>query len=318
MTHTLKELYDRFTEEAILLSLVWLMLFSTILPHSGVDPHSEFGITKVGVLIACLLLWTVFIADYILLVLASKDAPDRTRRLIMGGFIAIVPPLRMMLPTFSRPTERWIPFNGWLPRNKKRLKLMQRVFSVPMICIVLMVLPIMLIERFRQVWVEDSPTVAVLLDLGAQFVWLAFAYEFIVMVSLTPQRKKYIMKHLLDVAVILLPLILLINSLFKLLPLVRLLMIINILQMQRIKRLGLKLGHFLMVFLFSKQFNDKWERRKVARLEAKIEVLEEELEDLREERREVQEVLNRFDPDLDASLPATPEWGFDKKPNIAP
>jgi voltage-gated potassium channel len=70
-----------------------------------------------------------------------------------------------------------------------------------------LILPVLVIEFFLHDRVEDSVVLWSLLHVGTGIIWLAFAVEFILMVSVAEKKLVYCKEHWLDLAILLLPLI---------------------------------------------------------------------------------------------------------------
>src|SRR5262249_28880590 len=68
------------------------------------------------------------------------------------------------------------------------------------------------------------------LDIGTSVIWLAFALEFLVLVSVAESKPRYCLKHWMDLAVVLLPLV-------DFLPLLRLLRLTRLMELQQVGRL---------------------------------------------------------------------------------
>ena len=76
-----------------------------------------------------------------------------------------------------------------------------------MIAIAFLILPVLVIEFFLHDRVEGSVVLWSLLHVGTGIIWLAFAIEFILMVSVAEKKIAYCKDHWLDLAILLLPLI---------------------------------------------------------------------------------------------------------------
>jgi len=276
---------DQLSVPMILLSLVWLVLFSTVLPHSGEDSLQKLRLPFVQVCGSlCVLIWLVFIAEFFLNYRASKGMPNANARYRRMLLVLFIPGFRLSLRKYSSPNEIWIPFMGWEPRGKHLRKRLARAFSGPMVLVVLLVLPIMAIEHYRGSWLVASPKAKFAVDIGSQFIWLAFAYEFIVMISASFKRGKYIKKHFLDLLIILLPIILFILPFLNFLPILRLSRLgrlAKLTKMMRMKRVGLKAVQFLVILAGAKRIGKNWHSKQIQKLRGRIEEREEELDELR-------------------------------------
>lgn len=295
----LRRRYDSWMIPSIWLSLVWLLMFSTVLPHNGENTfeHLRSPLVKTAGIIA-LGIWIWFVFEFILFVRASRGMRHFPKQIRRGLVVLIFPAFRVAQRSFSRPGKIWLPFMGWKKKNKKLFRKLTHAFSVPMICVVLLVLPIMAIELFRPVWIEDLPWVRNLLGVGQQFIWLAFAYEFVVMIAASFKRVSYCFRHWIDLLIILLPIFLFVVPFLNLLPIVRLARLgslAGLTQMLRMKRLGLKVFQLLALLASTKQIGKNYHKRRIEKLHDLIDDREDELEDLREELAKLQQEQAEMD-----------------------
>ena len=101
----------------------------------------------------------------------------------------------------------WIPGLSWQQTNKDLEQYLLRVFSAPMIVIALLVLPVVGIEFFYADEIAASVWGWYVINACSGFIWVAFVFEFVVMLSSVEKRFKYCRQNWIDVAVILLPLV---------------------------------------------------------------------------------------------------------------
>lgn len=157
------------------------------------------------------LIWPVFIIERLI---------DRVCRLQNGlkpnplwWMICFIPPLRLCsrrLTQSGDATEIWFPRAGWKVVSRHLQRELERAFSVPMICIALLILPVLGIQLYfasAKHNIVDFPVLRFLLNFGTGLIWFAFTTEFIVMVSVAEKKFAYCKKHWLDLIIILLPLV---------------------------------------------------------------------------------------------------------------
>jgi voltage-gated potassium channel len=107
----------------------------------------------------------------------------------------------------------WLPGLGWRQANKRLRKRLERHFSVPMILIALLILPVLVVEYFMKTQVVEYNWLRLLLHVSTGVIWFAFAFEFILMFSVADKRIEYCKVHWLDIAIIILPLFSFLRSL---------------------------------------------------------------------------------------------------------
>ena len=125
----------------------------------------------------------------------------------------ICPPLRLAKPIAEKSGKIWLPKFGWHAPGKPLAKVLEKVFSKPMLIIAMLILPILLIEFGFSQQVRTMPWLKLALSVSTGLIWCAFAIEFIIMVNATDKKFAYIKKNWIDLAIILLPLVSFLRSL---------------------------------------------------------------------------------------------------------
>lgn len=242
---------------------------------------------------ALVLLWLVIIVEAVYRCLARPPAVSRRRALGRFLLLALVPPLRLGAAGQLRAGQLWLPYLGWREIDASLRKALERCFSVPMIVIAFMILPLLLIDYKWHEVIVDSPMLSLVFDIGVSVIWLAFAVEFIVMVSAAESPWRYCLIHWIDVAIVVLPV-------FEVLPLAGLLEKLRILRLEQLSRMGrlyrlqalaMKAWRsFLVLDVIQRLIGQKLEKR-LERLQELLLVKEEEVAQLRKELAELQERL---------------------------
>jgi voltage-gated potassium channel len=172
-----------------------------------------------GVLAA---VYALFGAEF-LLHLACRDQHWRRRLLC-----CLLPPLRMCGRDYNSPPRVWVPFRGWVTPSARLAIELERSFSLPMIVVALMILPLLAIEHFWTQALAGSAPLRAAVSLATCLIWLAFAVEFFVMVSVVEKKLDYCKRHWLDIVIICLPFV----------AFLRFLRLGQALRLQQISRLG--------------------------------------------------------------------------------
>jgi voltage-gated potassium channel len=175
--------------------------------------------------------WLVVVAEQVFRLLVLRGDASVSQRVGSWLVISIVPPLRMGLRGRYRPGHLWLPGLGWQPVDKELRGRLEKFFSVPMIVIALCVLPLLAIEFWWADQVRAYFGLALFLDIGISIIWLGFALEFIVMVSVAESKWRYCLLHWIDLAVVLLPLV-------EFLPIARLLRLGQLLRAEQLTRMS--------------------------------------------------------------------------------
>lgn len=197
--------------------------------------------------------------------------------------VCLIPPLR--IGAQGPAGKRWLPVLGWRESDRDLRRKLEQFFSVPMIVIALMVVPLLAIEWW---WGEEESRnvgLALFLAIANAVIWFAFAIEFLVMVSVAERRVTYCVRHWVDLAIILLPML-------EFLPLARLLRLSRILRLEQLTRMGrlyrlrgllVKAWRAMLLLELIQRLTGRSLEKRLQRLQDLLAAKEEEIEDLRKE-----------------------------------
>ncbi|MEX2595056.1 MAG: hypothetical protein WD426_19995 [Anditalea sp.] len=211
--------YDSFARPVFFfLSLLMLILAGVILNPISHDPGNlEIVIFQDLVVKIYVIGWLLYLLDYItVLVLAGKNKNKLAASEFIFRFLALIfPPFRLASRHIQKVELTWLPFYGWCKGNEGLLKHLKQRFSIPMIIIALLIIPVLLVEWkfYEEVSALLQADLSFWLDIVQAFIWMAFAFEFILMFSISNDKKDYIIQNWIDVLIILLPFIAFIRSL---------------------------------------------------------------------------------------------------------
>lgn len=104
-------------------------------------------------------------------------------------------------------THVWLPLLGWRETNRSLEKQLARRFSIPMIIIALLVLPVVILEFFWAEMIVQSPRLTFALEAATVWIWMAFVFEFVIMISVVERKLAYCRKNWIDLAIVLLPML---------------------------------------------------------------------------------------------------------------
>jgi hypothetical protein len=281
------------------LSVVFLAAMAGVLHRHGGEGISR---TETAIMFwALMLLWPIFIAEAVLRFVLRNQVPYRAR---LGQLLlyCLMPPTRLGAHSYVDPHLIWLPFSGWRHIDKAFRKEAERGFSIPMIIIALLVLPFLAIE-YLPGFLPDTPWIQRLatdpgwqltLNVGTAVIWMAFAYELTVMLSLAPKKIPYLTQHWINVAVVMLPMLDLL-PLLRLLQVSRLMSLEKLTQMGRLYRLrGLLMRvwrSFLALEVLQRLLNSSPEKR-LKQMQEILYAREEELLELRQEIEELQRLVD--------------------------
>ena len=201
----------------------------------------------------------------------------------LGVLFCICPALRMCARSPEMGNRMWLNGWGWRHANKRLRRRLERMFSVPMILIALMIMPILIVEFFLKAQVAEYAWLRLLLHVGTGVIWFAFAFEFILMVSVAEKKLAYCRQHWIDLAIILLPLISFLRSL-RVLRASRLMRIPKLTKFVRVYRLrgtAVKATKALVLLDVSQRLFSGNPQRTINKLQARLEEIEEEAKQVR-------------------------------------
>lgn len=267
-----------------LIGLAMLLLAAALinlLSHEGENISVAIFQSKVAGMY--LVGWSIFVADLIVVYLLSRKFSIKLTKAdwIQRFAVLLFPPLRIGTPHLLDPSIQWIPFMGWSYRNEGLLKNLKERFSIPMIVIALLIIPVLIIEWQFYDPVEQylNADLAFWLDMAQGFIWMAFAFEFILMISISREKITYAIENWIDLLIILLPFVAFIRT-------IRLIKITRLTQLSRGYKLrgllmkarqGVLFAGFLYRIMTLQDFQIKSLKKKLDKNQKEREILEEEL-----------------------------------------
>lgn len=187
----------------------------------------------------------------------------------------VCPPLRMFARSPEMGHRLWLPKLGWRKGDRGLQCRLQRAFSIPMIVIALMILPVLITEYFLKAQVDQYAWLRVLLQIGTGVIWFAFAAEFILMVSVAEKKWAYVRANWLDLAIILLPVVSFLRSLriirvTRLAQLARAQQLTKMARVYRLRGTAMKAFRALVVLEAFHRLTGSKPHRRLARLRSEL------------------------------------------------
>jgi voltage-gated potassium channel len=287
------ERYDRWLSPLMFwLGLAFLALAAGVL-HRFEEESTASALEYEVVFWGMLLIWPFFIAEG-LLRLFFCVRPDRiARRLLLLALLVLAPPLRMGCRSYADVTRTWLPILGWCSADRHLRRRLEHFFSVPMMIIAFLVLPVLAMEYFWKEWVLAHFGAKLFLDVASSVIWMAFASEFILMVAVAPKKLRYVLQNWMDLAIVILPVL----DFMPLLRLFRLTRVLELKQLTRLSRLyrmrGLMLKMWRAILLLDIMYRllGNQKQKRLLRLKELLIAKEEELLDLKKEIAELEREL---------------------------
>ncbi len=210
----LQSFENRFAPIMFWFSIVMLMLMGFIIMFSF-SPQARELVTPFVLWQATIwygILMIVPLAELIYVIyLKNKEALKVSKNQLVFRAIAIpLMPLRMGARRLSDNDWLWIPFWKWSKCNDILLEELKTKFSMPMIGIALLIIPILFIDLNKTAGEQVAarvPDIKLYLEAVQAFIWVAFTFEFILMFSVTREKLDYCKTNWIDLFIILLPLV---------------------------------------------------------------------------------------------------------------
>ncbi|QDT12138.1 potassium channel protein [Planctomycetes bacterium K23_9] len=230
--------------------------------------------------------WIIVTAESIMHWLSRPwDAEHRKYHFFAVAF-CICPALRMCARSPEMGHRLWLPGLGWRRADKRLRRRLERQFSVPMIIIALMIMPILIVEFFMKAQVANHTWLRACLHIGTGIIWFAFAIEFILMVSVADRKLAYCKKHWIDLAIILLPLFSFLRSLralraTRLAKLMRIPQVGKVARVYRLRGTAIKAAEALILLGAFHRWTRRDPEKAIANLQRKLVDVESEAKRLR-------------------------------------
>ena len=289
--HRCQQWEDRLTGPMFFLSLAFLVVLAGLCHRF---PRLDPGDLEVYLILGGLaVLWLLFVIEALVRFTLRDRAQPVWRPLGVALVCALLPPTRMSCRNHYRPNELWLPFLGWRSIDTHLRTALERFFSVPMILLAFMVLPLFVLEYYWADQVREYPALALGLDIGTSFIWFAFSVELILMLAVAEHPLSYCLRHWIDVAVVLLPVVE-VMPLFRMLRLGRVLRLDQLLRLGRLYRLqalAMRGWRAILLLQIVARLTRRSPAHRLKQLRELLQAKEEELGELREEIREMEEQI---------------------------
>lgn len=262
-----------------------------------VDPR----IQKATILALCLI-WPIVVVESAFHWLTRSWDEGMRRYHFFSFMFCVCPSLRMCARCPEMRYRLWLPGLGWRNPNKRLRRRLERQFSMPMIAIALLIMPVLIIEFFMKTQVAEYAWLRMALHISTGMIWFAFATEFILMLSVADKKLDYCKAHWLDIAIILLPLVSFLRSIrvLRASQALRLPQVTKIARVYRLRGTAVKALRGLIVLEFFHRILRTDVDRSIAKLKLQLVDLEEQARGVRRkisqlERRREDEWKRRQD-----------------------
>lgn len=279
----LRSILDRWLAvPAFIASVTFLALLGGLL-----HLHDEHGLTQAAVYCAWGLaaLYPLFLAEFAAHVLLKS--PNWRSHLLC----CVLPPLRLGSRDHATGTKTWLPIVGWATVNDDLRRRVEKGAMWPMIGMALMVLPVLGVSFAWEAQIASNPRLATTIQVAETVIWLAFAFEFFVMIGIVDKKIRYCREHWIDIAIIVLPLV----AFLRIARLARLSQLQKLGRTARVYRMrgtAMRLWRALLLLeAFDRMIRGRPEQQLV-KLHQQLEIKQQEVADLQERIRQLESKAN--------------------------
>ena len=191
-----------------LVATTLLLLFGLVLPHGG--PTAEISLlfwTDPWVRLGLMAFWLLIVLESLPALLFSWRRPDAGSARLRALLVILIPVLRLAISPHAPQGWIWLPRSGWHKNNPDFYKTMEIRFAIPMLSVAFLIIPVIVVELLLLEELTGINPQSLGLHVLTTFIWAAFCFEFMIMISLADNRWQYTKDHWLNVLIIILPLI---------------------------------------------------------------------------------------------------------------
>lgn len=246
----------------------------------------SYGLPNI-VLVTMFIIWCIVLGETVVHWLARPWNRETRRHHAHGLLFVICPALRMCARSPEMNERIWLPGLGWRRGGRRLQRQLERHFSVPMMVMALLIMPILITEFFLKDQVAAYSWLRMLMHVGTGVIWFGFAAEFILMVSIAEKKLEYCKQHWIDLAIILLPLVSFLRSLqlaraSRLAKLMRIQQLTNLVRAYRLRGTAIKAFRVLVLFDLTHRILRVSEQRRIEKLEIELSEMEKQSRLLRQ------------------------------------
>lgn len=193
-----------------ILSVVFLSLSAVLIQYSQIiDPSNLLPYHDI-IFIILLSIWPIFWLERGLAFIFCEKQTWRGG--LFSLWIMILPPLHFATRRCHDHDYIWL-FNNWRLVDIVLYERLEKKFLYVILILSALMLPLWLIELFIPTFIQKYIFLEHLFHLGNALVWGLFVAEFVIMFSMSKKKGDYLLKHWLELSIIILPMFALIRFL---------------------------------------------------------------------------------------------------------
>ncbi len=199
----------RFAPTMFLLTWIYLVVIGIILHWWNLAPVLDSH-DRTLTLKLLSVVWFPFLVEALVALVAVPPYPGKLRRILL---VLLFPPARLGVSPMTAAGWIWLPRLGWRRKTPSLYRYVEKVLALPMLWVALLILPLLGVEYLLSGLVHEHHWLELALDAGVVFIWIAFAAELSIMLTLAPNKLAYLKGHWLNVLIVVLPFFAMLRSL---------------------------------------------------------------------------------------------------------
>ncbi|MEM9941176.1 MAG: hypothetical protein AAF939_06265 [Planctomycetota bacterium] len=204
----------------------------------------------------------------------------------------LCPVMRLCPSDHITGEDRWIVGLGWRRRTAALEHYLYRIFSAPMIVIAISVLPVVGMEFFYSDYFATAAWLKYTIFTCSGLIWTAFAFEFVVMISVAEKKLNYCRVNWIDLAIVFLPIVSYLGA-ARMGRLLKLKQLTRTAKIYRMRGLALRTWRALLALDVIDMVLRRTPEAKMDRIEELIKEKEKEIAELKEQLSRVQAKNNQ-------------------------
>lgn len=187
-----------------LLKIVFLGLSAVLIHYAQTDEGMKNLRYMDEMLNILFVLWAAFALERIIYL---SLCPNKTWRSFVGAFfIVLFPPLHLAARRCHTSEYIWY-FTHWELVREELFEKIDRQFLFWILVVLIIMTPFWLLDFIFTNKLKDYILLQHMMNLGNAVVWAVFVAEFIIEISITKKWQQYLIKHWIELLIILLPML---------------------------------------------------------------------------------------------------------------
>ncbi len=185
------------------LTIIFISLIAIIIQYMQLDHGFEQHPFFQALIDILLILWVFFFLERVLVLICCKE---RRNKYVAHFFIALLPPLRLAARRCDDKEYIWWIYH-WQLVDQSLYQSIEKRFLYPILAISLLMIPFWIAEIIFKTGIETHPFLYHIINWGNALIWGLFTSEFIILFSMAKKQGEYLIKHWLELFIIILPLL---------------------------------------------------------------------------------------------------------------